>query len=285
MMPKGTFSKLCYPLLVSALLYHSAGIAATITHETKVGDITLTALSESQSDGKIDKLLNFSDADKAKLAPDGTYKAGLNAFLVQSNGKNVLVDTGFGTNLFDNLASLNVKPENVDTILLTHMHPDHIGGLLKDGKVTFPDSRIYVSQKEYEYWKDNEKVKPILDAYRDQITRFVPEEIGSDKDLLPGIDAWQAYGHTPGHTVYFLHSKNSSLLIIADLTHAVYIQAAVPDVAITYDVDPQMAVKSRKAIFDYVSAHKIPVAGMHVPFPGSGKLLSTGNGSFTFQPD
>lgn len=282
---KRTLSKLCSPLLLSFLFYHSAATAEILTHGTQVGDMTLTVLSEAQSDGKIDKLLNFSEADKAKYAPDGTYKAGVNVIFVQAHGKNVLIDTGFGTNLFDNLASLNVKPDDIDVILLTHMHPDHIGGMLKDGKATFPKSQIYISQNEFDYWKDSDKVKPTLVAYEKQLNLFIPEDIGSNKDLLPGISAWKAYGHTPGHTVYQLHSQEQSMLVIADLTHAIYIQAPLPDVAITYDVDPKMAVESRKAIFDYVAKNKLPIAGMHVPFPGTGKIIPDGDNSYTFQPD
>ena len=282
---KRMLSSIRYPLLAGLLFFHSGVMAQSLTHATRVGDMTLTILSEAQNDRPTDRLLNFTEADRNRLAPDGTFKTGLNIMFVQAGGKNVLIDTGFGTHLFENLASLKVKPEQIDAILLTHMHRDHISGLLKEGKVTFPESQLYISRPEFDYWKDNDAVKPVLTAYEGRITLFEPDDIGSDSTLLPGISAWKAYGHTPGHTVYRLHSQGQSALVIGDLTHAIYVQAPLPDVAITYDVDPQMAVASRRAVFEYISEQGVPVAGMHVPFPGMGKILAAGDNGYTFQAD
>ena len=250
----------------------------------QVGDFSVSVLTERQVDAKADDILiNISDEDKKSLAPGGTYAAAYNAFLIKQDGKNVLVDTGFGTKLFENLESLNVKPENIDVILLTHMHGDHIGGMLnKEGAVNFPNAQLYVAKREYEYWKEKESTKKILDAYKDKLILFEPEEIGDVKDLLPGIQAWKAYGHTPGHTVFLVQSKGNKLLIIADVVHAIAVQAAVPEVGVKYDVDPAMAAKTRKEIFSYVVDKKIPIAGMHIPYPGMGELLPVKDRAYKF---
>jgi glyoxylase-like metal-dependent hydrolase (beta-lactamase superfamily II) len=202
--------------------------------------------------------------------------------LVKIAGKTILVDAGFGRNLFDNLKSQNTTAEQVNLILLTHMHGDHIGGLLQDGKVTFPNAELYVAQAEYDYWMSNargEQAQKVLAAYKDKLHLFVPDELeNATTELLPNLQAIAAYGHTPGHTVYLLKSTNSQLLIWGDLTHAMAIQMPHPEIAVTYDVNPQQAIASRKKILDYVATNKRPVAGMHVAYPSIGNINAVEEG-------
>jgi glyoxylase-like metal-dependent hydrolase (beta-lactamase superfamily II) len=194
-----------------------------------------------------------------------------------------LIDTGFGRNLFDNLQSLGISAEKVDIILLTHMHGDHIGGLIKDGKVMFPNAELYLPQPEHDYWVGNvdrgAQAQSIITSYKNKLHLFVPSETAIDaKEIISGVKAIAAYGHTPGHTGYLFESAGSSIFIWGDLTHAMAVQMPHPEVAITYDTDPKQAIASRKKLLDYVAKNKIPIAGMHIAFPSIGDIKAEGKG-------
>jgi glyoxylase-like metal-dependent hydrolase (beta-lactamase superfamily II) len=169
---------------------------------------------------------------------------------------------------------------------MTHLHGDHIGGLLRDGKPAFPNADLYLSQAEYDYWINNEQnqARNVLIAYKDKVKLFVPEELGSKKaNLFPGFQGITAYGHTPGHTAYLIESNESKLLIWGDIAHVMAIQIPIPEVAVTYDSDAKQAIEYRKKILDYVSKNKIPVGGMHIIFPAIGNIKSAQEG-YEFTP-
>jgi glyoxylase-like metal-dependent hydrolase (beta-lactamase superfamily II) len=276
------------------------GIAAELpnTYTTRVGAFEVSLLSEGQSGGSGSNLIGASEATMKKYAPDGTYPTAVNAFLVRTPNQVVLVDAGFGRELFTNLKKLGVEPEQISVVLLTHMHGDHIGGLLVDGKAAFPKAKVYLARQERDYWTSEEIMNALpqdrqggfknaqkaLAAYGDAVQTFEPGALGGSSELLlPGIEAIAAFGHTPGHTLYRLESEGAKLLIWGDLTHAMALQMPEPPVAMTYDVDPQMAVASRLAVLKYVADEKIPVAGMHVPYPGMGTVAPAAEG-YAFTP-
>ena len=282
-------------------------VAAELPHiySYKVGDFEASLLSEGQSEGGGSNLIGADEAAMKKYAPGGTYPTAVNAFLVRTPDCLILVDAGFGRELFSNLKSLGVEPDQIDAALLTHMHGDHIGGLLTgDGKAAFPKAALYLARQERDYWANEEIMKTfpedrqggfknaqnVLAAYGDAVRTFEPSELselsnpGSDGEpLLPGITAIAAFGHTPGHTMYRVESGTAKLLIWGDLTHAMAIQMPMPQVATTYDVDPQQAVISRLAVLKNVSDEGIPVAGMHIPYPGIGTLAPASSG-YQFTP-
>jgi glyoxylase-like metal-dependent hydrolase (beta-lactamase superfamily II) len=209
----------------------------------------------------------------------------VNAFLLQTPDRNILIDAGLGKGVLKNLKSLNVTPEQISVILLTHMHGDHIGGLLADGKKVFPDADLYIAQPEYDYWlaSDNKLAHDVLEVYKSRLKLFQPEALESKKqDIFPGIQSVAAYGHTPGHTCYMLESGGSRLLVWGDLTHVTAIQMPHPEVAMTYDSDPTQAIASRKQILEYVAKNQIPVAGMHVASPAVGDITADGKGGYVF---
>jgi Zn-dependent hydrolases, including glyoxylases len=255
---------------------------ANNTFKFVTDNFEITTLSEVQQNGNSSILIDVNPEILKKYAPEGTFKNAVNAFLLKINNKNILVDAGFGRNLFDNLKSENVTAEQVDIILLTHMHGDHIGGLIKDGIIAFPNAELYVAQAEYDYWMNNangEQARNILNIYKDKLRLFVPTEFEDSKtELLPNIQAIAAFGHTPGHTIFLLKSSNSQFLIWGDLTHAMAIQMPHPEIAVTYDVNPEQAVVSRKKVLDYVVKNKITVAGMHIAYPSIGNVNEDGNG-------
>ena len=275
-----------------ALVFAAGAAAAEVDNgpaPVKVGDVTVTLLSDGESEGKTSLLIDASDDVLRKYAPEGTYASAFNAFLVRTPDKTVLVDTGFGRKLFDNLKALGVAPEQVDIVLLTHMHGDHTGGLLRDGKPAFPNAKVYVAEKEYDYWamgapEDQKKAVEPVAAYDKAVHPFEPGDLATAGiELIPGIRAVAAYGHTPGHTLFMIDSKDRKLLIWGDIAHAMAVQMPVPDVAIKYDVDPRLAVATRKAVLEYVAKNKIPVAGMHIPGAGIGTVSVSGEG-YAFTP-
>ncbi|MDR1171622.1 MAG: MBL fold metallo-hydrolase [Bacteroidales bacterium] len=255
----------------------------------KVGAFEICLLSEGQSAGKPGIFIGATPEMIRKCIPDGTFPTSCNAFLVRMPGKTILVDTGYGRNLFDNLKSLGVTPEQVDIILLTHMHGDHIGGMLKDGQAAFPNAEVYLAKPEHDYWMSDDAKNPnarkVIEVYRSKLHLFQPVEIDAKPNtLFAGIQAVASYGHTPGHTSFMVESGKDKLLIWGDLTHAMAIQMTYPQVAMTYDVNPDVAIASRKKTLEYVAQKKIPIAGMHIAFPGMGKIAKAPADGYSYSP-
>ncbi|MDR2475147.1 MAG: TonB family protein [Bacteroidales bacterium] len=248
----------------------------------QIGDYRISALSDSKRDGKTNILIDAAPDLVAQYIPSGVYPSEVVSFLVQSPEKNILIDAGLGLQLLANLESFDLTPDRIDAVALTHAHGDHIGGLLRDGKVVFPNASLFINRLEYDYWinGNNQLAKNVLTAYKDQLALFdVETGTGSQKgNILPGFQAIAAYGHTPGHTLYLITSGISQLLVLGDLTHVTPLQMPHPEIAVTYDVDPKQAVESRKKILEYVAEYNIPVAGMHIPYPSIGYVKTAETG-------
>ncbi|MDR1004664.1 MAG: MBL fold metallo-hydrolase [Prevotellaceae bacterium] len=272
---------LCVPLAGSA---QEAASAAIRTH--KVGAYEVVLLPENQGKGNPSILVGATPEMLAQAIPDGTYPNAVNAFLVKTPGGNILFDTGFGRNLKQNLAAAGVKPEEIGTLVITHAHGDHIGGMLAaDGQRAFPRARLIMSDIEKRYWVDTQKQEGAVrafNAYKDNVQLVSPEEIGEKQG--DGIFYLATYGHTPGHIACLLRSGNEQLLIWGDLAHAMAVQMPFPQVSVTYDTDPALAARSREQILKFVAAHRIPVAGMHIASPGMGTITSNGKGGYWFLP-
>lgn len=252
-----------------------------------LGEMKVIQLNENQGMADTKILIDATTEILDRSVPDRKIPNAVNAFLIQTSDKNILVDAGFGSKLFDNLSQLDITPEQIDIVLLSHMHGDHIGGMLKDGKKAFPNAKVYVAEKEATYWKsdkpNNKLALDVLSAYADQLVIFNPGELNKyEEDLLPNIKAIEAYGHTPGHTMFLIDNNNKELLIWGDLTHALAVQIAFPEVAVTYDVDPDQAVKSRIETLKYVADKNITVAGMHIPLSGMGRITINEAGGYIF---
>jgi glyoxylase-like metal-dependent hydrolase (beta-lactamase superfamily II) len=289
-----TFKKLTTLFIFLAFVSNAKAQKDVITFD--VGDFTITLLSEGQNQGNKDILIGATDEMLEQTMLDGSYPNATNAFLVQTENKTVLFDTGLGKKLFDNLKSKGKLPSDIDVIMITHMHGDHIGGLLKDGKKTFPKAELYIAKAEHDYWmSDDEMTKSpenrrgsftaarnVIRAYKDKLCLFTPNNIENAQELLPGIRAVAAYGHTPGHTGYMLSSYDSQLFIWGDLTHAMAMQMPFPQVAVTFDIDPKKAVETRLKLLKYLSDNDIQIAGMHIPFPAIGNLRKNKSGGYSF---
>jgi len=207
----------------------------------------------------------FADAPDtliSRLGLENGIPASVCAFLVKAGGKNVLFDAANGapdSRLMGTLDSLGVRPKDIDMIFMTHLHGDHMGGLLHEGKAAFPSADVYINKKELDFWKGkSDRLSAVLDAYGDRIITF---SIG---DTLPcGIKALSAYGHTPGHTVYIVGDS----IIVGDIMHGVALQKDYPEYCASFDMDKDAAVETRKAIIRMAEEMQLNVYGMHFPAP------------------
>jgi glyoxylase-like metal-dependent hydrolase (beta-lactamase superfamily II) len=253
----------------------------------KAGRIEIHLLVETRRPGNTGILVGASEADIKRYFPAGTYTAETNTFLIKTPGRTIVVDTGFGGAIFDALKKLGVEPAQVDAVLLTHLHGDHIGGLQKDGKALFPRAAIYLAAREKDYWTKtsvNQGVLAALAPYEGRIETFTPGALGARlAELLPGIVPIAAYGHTPGHTAYLVEDGGERLLIWGDLMHAELIQFPLPGVSVSYDTDPAAAAATRRQFLDYAAKNKIPIGGMHLLYPAIGTVTPSGPG-YTFSP-
>ena len=188
------------------------------------------------------------------------------AFLVKTEGKNILFDAANGapdSRLMSVLDSCGVAHDAVDYIFITHLHGDHIGGLMKDGVAAFPNAELYINKVEYDAWmampqEQNKSLCLISQAYADRLKTF------SLEDTLPcGVQAIEAYGHTPGHTVY----RVGDALIVGDIMHGVALQLEYPQYCARFDADHQQSVSTRKEIVQMGKDNGLTLYGMHFPAP------------------
>jgi len=267
-----------------------------------IGDITVTALSDGVLAAPLDVVLGVERAEIERLAgrkPGEPLPIAVNAFLLERAGKWALVDTGSGNSmgptlgkLPENLRVLGVTPERIETIFLTHLHPDHSNGLVDDaGNAIYPNAEVVLHETEAAFWLDRDEASGATERIRRNIAKTkvttapYRERMRTvrDGEAVPGISALLLAGHTPGHTGWLVQSGKGSLLIWGDLVHLAAIQIARPDTGLVYDVDPQAACATRRRMFDRVAADKLAVAGAHLDFPGFGTIVRKGSG-FAFEP-
>jgi len=256
----------------------------------KVGQFDVFMIVESEREGNAGILTGTSADVIERYIPSSGFKHSTNAFLIKAQGQNILIDTGTGAGgvIVDKIKSLGVQPEQIHVILLTHLHGDHFGGLVKDGKPVFPNAKIYLSERELNYFtvtNINQAAVNALSPYRSKMETFVPSELSTERrpQIIPGIFPIAAYGHTPGHTIYLLESGRAKLLIAGDILHVGLVQFHLPAVNATYDMNGADAARSRLAVLLYAALNRLPIAGMHIVYPGMGIVESYNNGqSFNY---
>lgn len=273
------------------------------TRSRQIGDIEVTALSDGVLAAPLDVVLGMDKAETARLAgkkPGESLPIAVNAFLLKRGAKLALVDTGSGNTmgptlgkLTDNLRALGVAPEQIETIFLTHLHPDHSNGLVDDaGTAIYPNAEVILHETEAAFWLDRDEATGPTERIRRNIVKSAETtkpyrarmRTVRDGEAMPGVSAMLLPGHTPGHTGWLIHSGKDSLLIWGDLVHLASIQIARPDTGLVYDVDPQAACATRRRTFDRAAADKLQVAGAHLDFPGFGTIVRKGTG-FGFERD
>lgn len=273
-------------------------------HRMGVGDIEVNAVL----DGYIDfNMALFPKADPAEVdrlrreafLPPDRVRGAVNAYVVNTGDRLVLIDSGARDllapslgRLPDNLKAAGIDPASIDTVLLTHMHPDHVGGLLAGTAAAFPNADMAVSETEWGFWYNDtimagapDGAKRFFTAARDATAPYKDrlKPFSADVEVAPGISAMALPGHTPGHTGFMVSSGDKRLLIWGDIVHASLFQFAHPDWTITFDVDQDQAAKTRLKAFDMAVADRLPIAGMHIPFPGFGHVDKSGD-AYAFVP-
>ncbi len=261
-------------------------VQAPALNRRKVGDYVVTYLSDGFLDGSFAYLQGI-EADEAATMLKAAHRPPLAHFaiasyVVQGHGKTVLVDAGtggfngWGGRFPVALAAAGVEPGDVDTILLTHAHVDHVGGLTLHGKPIFPKAEVILSEAEAKFWRDDAimssagaDAKPFFDAARTALDAYRANlKLVGAGEVLPGIGLVPLPGHTPGHSGYHIQSGGDQLLIWADITHMADIQIRKPEVTIGFDVDPDQARATRMKVLDQVATDGLAVAGMHLNLPG-----------------
>ncbi len=220
----------------------------------------------------------------------------VNAYLINTGTRLVLIDTGaaglFGPTLGKLSAHLKAAgylPEQVDEVYITHLHPDHVGGLLADGKAAFPNATLRFDQHDADFWLSNDQMAKAPDDaqgfFAGAMSAVKPyQEAGRLKtfsgttELVPGVRAEPAPGHTPGHTFYVVESRGQKLVIWGDMMHVAAVQFPDPSVVIKFDVDSKAALPQRRKAFADAARQGYYVAIAHVSFPGIGRLRAEGKG-------
>lgn len=269
----------------------SAGAFPTIA----VGDFTVTAVFDGVLYSTHDVIHGIDKAESERLTGvkhGERLPLDVNCFVIRQGDRLMLSDAGSGLDmqptlgtLPQSLRSIGVAPEKIDTILLTHLHPDHSLGLVdREGRAVFPNAEIIAHEVEAAFWLDREprpddserlrrntaQQRRVTAPYRDRIRRI------KDGEVLPGITAMLRPGHTPGHTNYLIQSKGERLLIWGDIVHLAAVQLPRPDATLVFDIDPDVARETRQAVLEWVAAERVRVAGAHLPAPGFWRLSRSG---------
>lgn len=293
-------------LLIAALAFGPTAHAAAPLAKTGapgytrvlVGDFEVTPLSDGVVDLPMVDLLHNDKAntratlEKAHLANPVTTS--VNTFLVNTGNRLVLVDTGAGAlfgpalgKLLDNIKASGYQPEQIDDILITHLHPDHVGGLMAAGRVAFPNAVIHADQRDADYWLSEANMakadKDKAGYFQGAIASLSPyvkagkfQPFSQDGEVVPGIKAVATPGHTPGHTVYVAESQGKKLVFIGDLIHVGAVQFDRPGITIGFDSDPKQAAAARSKEFSVLAREGALVAAAHLQFPGLGYIRANG---------
>jgi glyoxylase-like metal-dependent hydrolase (beta-lactamase superfamily II) len=277
-----------------------AVLEATLPSMT-VGGVKVHGLSDGTLPTGIDKVVDMTPAQVEQLVggtENGTFHIPVNNFLIRRGGNVIMIDAGAGNTMQPtlgklpaNLRAAGIDPASVTHIVLTHIPPDHANGLVDDqGQPHYPNAEILVHAQELDFWladnagtePDNVKrtrarnrinMKPYLERTR---------RMREGEEVL-GCTPILAAGHSPGHTCWRIGAGRDAFIAWGDLVHLSAIQIAYPDTALTYDLDPEMARRSRRRMLDMVAADRIAVAGAHVNAPGFGHVVRSGT-SFKFEP-
>jgi glyoxylase-like metal-dependent hydrolase (beta-lactamase superfamily II) len=277
-------------------------------YKYKVGDVEVTAIYDGIWRKPHDPtFIKNASVDDTK---DALAKAGLTTdfmpipltvVVLKVNGRLIMMDAGSGvgqwqtnaTHLPANMAAAGIDYKAIDTIMISHFHPDHVWGLMEKGSnaPVFPNAELVVNATEYNWWTDPSRVDKLAEGRRPAGKRIVEnfpkwknwKLVKGGDEVAPGIHILDAPGHTPGHSVYLMGSGNQQFMVSADIMYVPALLAPHPDWQGTYDQDGPMAIDTRRKLIDRVIADNIHICGSHFPFPGTGTFVKDG-GAYGFTP-
>jgi glyoxylase-like metal-dependent hydrolase (beta-lactamase superfamily II) len=266
-----------------------------------LGDFEVTALSDGTADLPVSKLLTRTTPAKVAKALARSYlkepvETSVNGFLINTGTKLVLIDTGAATlfgptlgNLAANLRAAGYQPEQVDEVYITHMHADHVGGLMAGDKLAFPNAVVRADKRDADFWLSQANMdkapkdgKSFFQGAMASLNPYIAagkfKPFDGNTELVPGIRAVATRGHTPGHTSYVVESKGEKLEVLGDLVHVAAVQFPDPSVTIKFDTDSKAAAVQRKKVFSDAAKKGYWVAAAHIAFPGIGHIRAEGKG-------
>jgi glyoxylase-like metal-dependent hydrolase (beta-lactamase superfamily II) len=277
-----------------------AGTNAPGFHRIMLGDFEVTAISDGTVDLPFDKLLHQPAAVTVKALErnfqSAPTEASVNGFLINTGAKLILVDAGAGSlfgptlgKLLANIKASGYQPEQIDEIYLTHLHPDHVGGLAANSQTVFPNAVVRADKRDTDFWlsQANQDQAPADSKgfFQGAVASLSPyataqrlKPFSGDTELAAGVRATSSYGHTPGHTIYTVESKGKKLVLAGDLIHVAAVQLEHPEVTIGFDSDAKAAAAARAKVFQALAKDGTLVGAAHLSFPGLGHLRSSGKG-------
>jgi len=269
----------------------------------KVGDFEITTIFDGALAipkvypifGKNQKIEDVKAYMTENHLPTDKMTISFTPVIVNTGKEIVMFDSGYGEErrakgagkMAATLATAGFSPDQIDVVVITHCHPDHVSGLKEGDKTVYPNARYVAGDIEYNFWSKKEHLestnKGMVRRAKAVHSNVVPladkmKFIKPGTDVVTGITSVQAYGHTPGHMCYHIESAGKRFLIFADTTNHYVASLAKPDWHCAFDMDAETAVVARKKILDMISADKIPSAGYHMPFPAVGYVEKQGSG-------
>jgi len=265
-----------------------------------LGDFEVTVLSDGNLSLPASVMTNTTEAETEKALMRNFLKSpfdtSVNTFLINTGTKLVLIDTGCGNllgptveNLLMNLKAAGYRPEQIDEVYLTHMHPDHAGGLIEEGKLAFPNAVLRANQRDADFWLNEANLEKSPAAMKDffkgamaSVNPYIAagkfEPFQGNTQLVPGIEVIAAPGHTPGHSIYSIESRGQKMLLWGDLVHVAAVQFDEPSVTVQFDVDTRSAAMQRQRAYADAAKAGYLVGTAHLSFPGIGHIRAEGRG-------
>jgi glyoxylase-like metal-dependent hydrolase (beta-lactamase superfamily II) len=269
------------------------------SYRFQLGDFRITVLSDGTAMRDLTKILSNPEKVRSQMAASHqplSTELSINTYLIDTGAKKILVDTGAGElfgagsgQLLTNLRAASYAPQDIDAILLTHIHGDHSGGLSIGGSILFPNATVYVDRRDPAYWLNADAEAQAPAARKNtfvQSHQTVDPYVKAGKlvtfdgatELFPGVRSVPEYGHTPGLSGYMIESGGQRLLLWGDVVHAADVQLRDPTITAEYDVDRAAAMATRQRLFDEAARQGYLVGGSHVSFPGLGHVRAEQSG-------